>query len=154
MSAAVINHDLNQMLRNSFASVRDPGASGTIAFDNKAVAVVEVVSAGVESRVLEAATNYAVGTRLLVVGKTLAGAVTITGAESSVVLSAAGNVAEFVVSHNGTDEVWRLVSFASTPVALGTVTVNTQDGPTDALVVAIADILIAHGLATGTITAT
>lgn len=153
MSAAVFNYDLDTMLRNGFATVRDPGASGTLAFANKGLAIFEIVSAGAESRALESATNYAVGTRVLVVGKTLGGDVTITGAESSIVLTDAGNVAEFVVSLSGNTKVWRLVSYAATPVDFGTVTVNTGDAGSDSLIAAIANVLIDTGLATGTVTA-
>jgi hypothetical protein len=110
MSAGVINYHLQQMLANGFADQLDPGASGTLGIDLKGVAKFEVVTAGAESRALEAATRHPVGAVCIVVAKTLVGALTITGAASgNEVLSANGDMAVFMVTDaNGTKE-WRFV---------------------------------------------
>lgn len=109
MSATVVNFELDQMLRNNMAQVPDPGASGTIHFENKGFAICEVVTAGAEGRTVEAATNYRPGHVIMVVLKTAGGALTVTGAASGTeVLSAAGDYLILrCTDANGTRE-WRL----------------------------------------------
>lgn len=101
---------IDRALRNSFFQVDDPGASGTFFLNNKGLGIAQVVTAAAESRVLPAASGFAVGTRLMVVFKKDGGDLTITGAESSVVLKNAAEVVEFVLVDNNGTKAWRQVS--------------------------------------------
>jgi hypothetical protein len=108
MSGSVHLFDLDQALRNNMVVVPDPGASGTIHFENKGFAICELVSLAAETRVLESALHYRIGHKLRVVLVTDGGNVTITGAnEGAVVLADAGDFVEFVCTDaNGTKQ-WR-----------------------------------------------
>jgi hypothetical protein len=117
MSAHQVPIDLDRMFRVGFAKVADPGASGTLGDSNKGLMIFEITTAGAETRVLQAATSFGVGTRIIVFLKKQAGALTITGAEASVVLDAAGDYAEFVVANNDGTHVWRVVSATTAGVA-------------------------------------
>lgn len=102
---------LDRAYRTGFFGVDDPGASGTISFSNKGHAICEVTTAAAESRALPSAAGYGLGTRLLVVLREDGGNLTITGADASVILTAAGDLAEFVVtlteSGSTVSHVWR-----------------------------------------------
>lgn len=112
-------------LKAGAADVDDPGSGGTINIANKGLkAICNVVTAGAESRALEAATAHPVGQNLVVVLKTDGGDLTITGAEASVVLDTAGDRAEFEVSDNNGTNVWRIVS---TTTAIGQVNALPAD---------------------------
>lgn len=116
MAANAIPLRTDQALRNGFHDVADPGASGTISFHNKGMAICKVITATAESRALPSATGYAVGTHLIVI-LTTAGDLSITGgADGTVVLTTAGEVAEFVVSVAGSTNEWRQI-IASVSVA-------------------------------------
>jgi hypothetical protein len=105
-----LNSMVDEGLRTGLADVDDPGASGTIGFENKGLkAICSVVTAAGETRALESATKYPVGARIIVLLKTDGGDLTITGAEASVVLDTAGDRAEFEVTDNNGTLVWRIV---------------------------------------------
>lgn len=111
----------DRALRNGFYSVVDPGASGTISWHNKGLAICQVVTATAESRALPAASGFAVGTHLLVMLKTDGGDLQITGATSgTVTLDDAGELVEFVVTDaDGTHQWHRLIAVtAATSLAL------------------------------------
>jgi len=93
-----------------FFDVKDPGASGTISWVLSDYVICQVVTAAAESRALEAATSYAVGTKCVVIFKTDGGDLTITGADVSVVLQNAGDIVEFVVTTSGSTHAWRIAS--------------------------------------------
>jgi hypothetical protein len=140
MPAHTLGIDIARAL-NTHLGVRDPGASGTIAWTNKGVALCEVTTATAESRALPGASSHSIGTTLLVFFKTDGGDLTITGAASSVVLTAAGSVAEFRVANNNGTKVWRLVSNSEVAGALpvDTSTQTTLPGSTDAEIGALED---------------
>lgn len=116
MSAHKLQSDLDDCLRAGFASVNDPGDAGSIEIERVGAAICEIVTAGAETRALESAANLPVGQRLLVIGKTLAGAATITGSDKTVMLTTAGDSTEFAVactkSGDVTTNVWRLLSYS------------------------------------------
>ena len=113
MSASTHVRSLFDALQNSFASVPDPGASGTIRVDLKGYSTCEVVTAAAESRALEDASLLPIGLKLVVNLKTDGGDLTITSDDADVVLTAAGQAAEFVVVASGSDRVWKLVKVFS-----------------------------------------
>ena len=102
---------IHRALEQGFFEVPDPGASGTISWANQGYAICKVVTATAESRALELASAFPVGTRLLVILKTDGGNLTITGASTSVVLDDSGDYTEFVVTDVAGTYQWR----ASTP---------------------------------------
>lgn len=111
MSAATLNHTLRQLLSLKMATIDDPGASGT--FEIPALhgfAICEVTTAGAESRALPSATRQAVGQVFAVVFKDDGGDLTITGAETSVVLDSAGDIALFYLSDNDGTKAWRILT--------------------------------------------
>lgn len=121
MAAHNLPISTDRALRNGFYSVADPGASGTISWHNKGLAICEVVTATAESRALPTAAAHAVGTHLIVTLKTDGGDLSITGATTgTVTLDDAGEVAEFVVTDaNGTHQWHQLiVSTALTSLTL------------------------------------
>lgn len=185
MSAHSLPLNIDKALRNGFFQISDPGASQVFSWSGKGFVIVEVVTAGAEGRTLPNAPDYGLGTRLLVLFKTDGGDLTISGADSSVVLDTAGQFAEFVVTDNNGTNVWRIASTsaliggavtnvvtrataaagagkipvsngadralkAATPVALGTVDINTGDAATDAAIIALVNALTAFGLTTAT----
>ena len=107
MSAHRIPTDLYDMLANSMATVKDPGAGGTIVVGTKGIAICEVVTAAAESRVLEDADNLPVGAELKVMLKTDGGDLTVASDDTSVVLKNVGEYATFVVSPSGSGKVWK-----------------------------------------------
>lgn len=111
-SAASLPIAFDRLFKEGFVQVPDPGDAGTIYVQGKGFAICNVVSAGAETRVLPAAGGFGVGTTLSVVGKVLAGAVTITGANVSPILNTAGDVVVFIVSTNDASDtkVWRVLS--------------------------------------------
>lgn len=110
MSAAVLNYTIQQMLANGFADQPDPGASGVLSIENKGVTKFEIVTAGVETRALEAATRHPVGALCIVLFKTDGGDLTVTGAEANVVLTSAGDFAVFIVTNNNGTKVWKVAT--------------------------------------------
>jgi len=115
-----IYQDLYVALTNNVCQVPDPGASGTIGVGTKSLAICEVVTATTESRTLTDASDLPVGTRCIVCLKTDGGDLTIASDDTSVVLADAGDVAEFVVSKSGTDNVWKCnLNGANLPVDNG-----------------------------------
>lgn len=157
MNAQTVLSSLDAAYRNGIADCTDPGSGGTLTFENKGIAVFEIETAGAESRALDSAAAYGVGTELVIVHETAGGALTITGAESSVVLPTAGDVAVFRVSKAAGTRVWRLVqysgaNFATTsfPIAFGTIDINTGDAVADTALIALINALVSAGLATGT----
>jgi hypothetical protein len=110
MSAHRLLFDLDSVLRHKFADVEDPGASGEIGIENNALAICRVTTATSESRTVEDADNFAVGQRLLVVLENDGGDLTIDTDAADVVLDTAGQFAEFVVTNDGTNNVWSTVS--------------------------------------------
>jgi hypothetical protein len=110
-SAANLPLAIQKCFENGFFRVDDPGDAGTISWSNKGFAICFVVSAGAETRVLDTASSFPVGTPLLVFLKTDGGNVTITGSTSTpVVLANAGDFVAFVVSDNNGTSEWRLVN--------------------------------------------
>lgn len=111
MTAHSFGITLDRALRVGFLQVADPGASGTIGWDNKGKAICIVSTAAAESRALPAASSKAPGTELLVIFQTDGGDLTLTGAQASVVLANAGDMVRFVVSKTaaGTN-VWRVLN--------------------------------------------
>lgn len=114
MSAHSFLITLDRVLREGFARVADPGASGTFGWDNKGAAIVEVATAAAESRVLPAASGKALGTPFLVSFKTDGGDLTITGAQQSVVLRNAGDMILFIVGQAGTTKAWKVMADSRT----------------------------------------
>lgn len=114
MSAHNFPLNLDRCLRNGFFNVADPGASGTIDIvGGKGQAICRLVTAGAESRALPAAAGFGVGQKLLVYAGDLVGAATITGADTgSVILSADGEHAEFVVVEDDFVNQWNAVSLS------------------------------------------
>jgi len=103
-----------RVLESGFSRVRDPGASGTLAFENIGHAIAYVATATAESRVLPAAAGKPVGSTLQVVFQTDGGDLTITGAnDGSVILNAEGDSALFAVvrtkSGNTVTHSWKRV---------------------------------------------
>lgn len=128
MPAHSINKQLDENFVNGLNRVDDPGASGTIEFDTPmGYAVCLVTTAAAESRALQSAARFGVGQLFAVILSTDGGDLTITGAEASVVLSDAGDVALFVVSDNAGTKAWRIVGTTKTPLV-------DLDGVADALV--------------------
>lgn len=117
MNAKTVLAALDSAYRNDVANVKDPGSAGTFQIENKGIAVVEVVTAGAENRALPAAAGLGVGTELVVCFKTDGGDLTVTGAESNVVLQDAGDVAVFRVGVNGANNVWRLMQSSAVNLA-------------------------------------
>lgn len=111
-SAASLPIAFDRLFKEGFVQVADPGDAGTIYVQNKGFAICEIVTAGAETRVLPAAGLMGVGATLTVVGKVLAGAATISGADVSPILHTAGDVVTFIVSVNDADDtkVWRVLS--------------------------------------------
>lgn len=110
MSAHRVYAEQEHALRAGITLVKDPGSAGTITWDNKQDAMCEVTTAGAESRVLPTATGYALGQRLIVIGKAITTSLTITGADSSVILTSSGDRVSFIVSNNAGTRVWRIES--------------------------------------------
>jgi hypothetical protein len=116
MNAGNLFQLIDVALRLGAADVKDPGSGGTITINNKGMAICLVTTAGAESRILNAASELPINQRILVILVTAGGALTIDSDDSDVILSSAGDVAEFVVSFNGTSKVWKTVQ-SSTGVA-------------------------------------
>jgi hypothetical protein len=157
MNAQTVLSSLDAAYRNGIAETTDPGSAGTLSFENKGVAVFVIETAGAESRVLDSAAGYGVGTELVVVLDVAGGALTITGAESDVVLPTAGDMAVFRVSTANGTKAWRLVQYSganfatsSFPIAFGTVDINSGDAATDTAIIALINALVTAGIATGT----
>lgn len=162
-SAASLPIAFDRLFKEGFVQVADPGNAGTIYVQNKGFAICEVETAGAESRVLPAAGLMGVGATLMVVGKVLAGAATITGADVSPILHTAGDVVTFVVSVNDADDtkVWRVLSQSadSSLVATNVVTrataaagaglIPVSNGADKALVAATPVALGSHAINTG-----
>lgn len=127
MAARSLPIELDRGLRSGFYRVADPGAGNEIAGHNKGFMLVPVVTAAAETRSLKAATAYSLGTRIIVFFKEDGGDLTITGADSNVVLEDAGDFAEFVVTDNDGTLVWRVAS-STKPI---TSTATTQIPITD-----------------------
>lgn len=137
-SAASLPIAYDRLFKEHMVRVPDPGDAGTIYVQNKGFAICEVISAGAETRVLPAAGGFGVGTTLTVVGKVLAGAVTITGANVSPILNTAGDVVVFILSTNDASDtkVWRVLSQSagSSVVAANVVTEVTAASGADQIV--------------------
>lgn len=119
-SAHTLPLALDRCLRAGFFNVLDPGSGNTISWSNKGRVVCIIDTAGAESRALPLAEGYAVDTELVVNLRAAVGALTITGAVSSVVLSSAGDVAFFkVAAVSETDKQWVLVNSSSDVAAAG-----------------------------------
>lgn len=134
MDAHALPIAIDRVLRSGFFRVADPGASGTFSWSNKGVVFSFVTTAGAENRALPPAVSYPDGQLLVVFARTLVGAVTITGAEVSQVLSSQGDFAVFMVTTANGTHVWktlestsgnaralaRVANFATTAVGVGT----------------------------------
>lgn len=118
MPASTLNTDLQEMLAVGESQVKDPGDAGTIAWGNKGLAICELTSAGAETRTVEDASSHAVGEQIILTGRTVAGAITITGpADGTVVISSAGDyVVLTCVPTSTTTYAWKRQ--ASAPLTL------------------------------------
>ena len=160
MSANSLNLDHYEINSSEMAVVRDPGNAGTISSNNLALVRCEIVSAGAETRTLEAATKLPNYTRVILVLKTDGGDVTVTAGSNTIVLSAAGQTVELIVVPTAAGKVWALlansanalVNFAAAPIALGTVSVSITDADTQAAFLALINGLKAAGIVSGTFT--
>lgn len=115
-SAHTLGLAVDRCLREGLWRAADPGASGTIAIDNKGLTFCDVVTAAAETRALPAAEGHGPGTRVIVNFITDGGNLTITGPAASVILDTAGDRAEFEVVQVGTaasTRVWKVVSTAT-----------------------------------------
>jgi hypothetical protein len=116
MNGKTVLSGLDSAWRSEVAQIKDPLAGGTFQIENKGMCVVEVVTLGAENRALPDATGFGVGQELMVCFRTDGGDLTLTGAESNVVLKDAGDVAIFRVSKSGTSKVWRCVCSSAAAV--------------------------------------
>lgn len=107
-SAASLPIAFARLFATRMIQVDDPGASGTIYVQNKGIAICEVVTAAGESRALPAAGAFGIGTLLLVIGKTLGGTLTVTGADVNPTLTANGDAVLFIVSDVNGVVGWRV----------------------------------------------
>jgi hypothetical protein len=150
-------YDINS---GSLDTVKDPGDAGTIRVSNKGFYRVEIESAGVETRALEAATALPVFTEATLAFKTKGGNVTVTAGSHVIVLDTIGQVVTFIVVPTSGGNVWAIksnskvndasVNLTSAPIALGAVNINTGDATTDTGLIALADALQTLGLITHT----
>ena len=98
---------LDRALREDFLRVRDPGSAGTISWSNMGEAICHVVTAGVESRALPAASGFGVGTKLTVIFKTDGGDLSVTGAVGgTVTLTTAGSFVTFMITVSTNTKQW------------------------------------------------
>jgi len=106
-----INSDLAIALANNIFQGKDPGASGTIVTDNRALTIVEVTTATGETRTLESADDLNVGTLVLVTLASDGGDLTISTSsdDTDVVLADVGDAALFVVvaDDDASTKEWR-----------------------------------------------
>ena len=105
----------SRVLIAGFRRVKDPLNAGTFTVNNKGEAHCLLTSgASAETRVLQDAGGFGVGTKLRVFFMVDGGgAITITGAGKTIILSDAGDVVEFTVSTTAAGEatkVWRVTS--------------------------------------------
>lgn len=117
-TANTLNKDQYEALSVGFFTVPDPGDAGTVRIEAAGRTIVEVVTAGAETRVLPDASDLPVGAQCELGLKTAVGNLTIDTDDDDVVLTAAGDLAIFQVVPSGTDKVWKLVSRSGDSAAL------------------------------------
>lgn len=100
MGAHQLPLDTDRALRNGFFTLKDPGDGNTISPSRgMGLIIVEVETAGAETRVLPDADSLPVGTRIIVILKKDGGDLTITTADTpDTVLKNAGQAVEFLVA--------------------------------------------------------
>ena len=113
-----MKHKTPYDLHSTAIQIVDPGDAGTISVD-KNLGVVQLVSAGTETRTLDRPTKP--GVRLALFMKTDGGDITLTvtgnyneAGDSTFVFDDVGEFAEFISLYDGTDYFWRLTSSHST----------------------------------------
>lgn len=129
MSAATtLSRQVYDINAGDLETVRDPGDAGTIRVSNKGFYRVEIVSAGAETRALEAATALPAFTEATLVFKTDGGNVTVTAGTNTIVLTDAGQIVKLCVVPTAAGNVWAIVGGNS---ALVQTTLLTAQGLPD-----------------------
>lgn len=131
---------MDQAFRGGFFDAPDPGASGTIGWSNQGHAICRVTTAAAESRTLPAASSKGVGTQLIIIHETYVGDLTIDTADTeSVVLTAAGQAAGFIVSASSGTNQWR-ATFVPLDAAQSISVLSLPDGADTLLIGDASDI--------------
>ena len=111
MSAQKLAHDLDAAFQHQILEVSDPGSGGTISPEYQGLSICRVTTAGAETRVAASAAKYGVGQRLLVILEVAGGNLTVDTDDTDVILTTAGQFAEFVVvKTSASAKAWRMVA--------------------------------------------